>query len=241
MEQVRKSSPKLLLETGEFQVIFRPHPQSFISFPAVIKEMEDLFSDNETFEIDKKASGAKSLQKANIMITDVSGVAFDFAFLQNKPIVFFDVPFTGKGLEAFNLKNQSWDLSIRDQLGALLQEDELEKFRGKSSRTNTGNCGAGQVIFGMILKPLVLFLGVIFDFLVNISGNYGLSLILLSIVVNIILIPVYYPIEKIKDKNKSKQKEMDKEIAVIKECYRGQERFYYIMIMNTILSINRHN
>ncbi|MBI9099664.1 MAG: membrane protein insertase YidC [Spirochaetaceae bacterium] len=84
------------------------------------------------------------------------------------------------------------------------------------------------MIFNILIKPLELFLGVIFQFLVNFSGNYGISLILLSIVVNIILIPVYYPIEKIKSRNKLKQKKMDLEIAEIKECYKGQERFYYI-------------
>jgi len=117
-----------LLDNKDFHVIFRPHPQSYISFPEVVKSMEDLFGDSENFEIDRKPSGSESLQRADVMITDVSGVAMDFAFLQNKPIVFFDVPFDGKGLEASNLDHQSWDLAIRNQLGALLQEDELDKL-----------------------------------------------------------------------------------------------------------------
>ena len=119
---------RTLLENRSYQVIFRPHPQSFVSFPDVIKEIEELFRSDELFEIDKQASGALSLQRADVMITDVSGVALDFAFLQKKPIIFFDVPFDGKGMEASNLDSQSWDLTIRDQLGALLQEDELDKL-----------------------------------------------------------------------------------------------------------------
>lgn len=80
----------------------------------------------------------------------------------------------------------------------------------------------------MITKPLAGFLGWIFEGVYGISDNYGISLIVLSIIVNIILIPVYYPIEKLKKRNKEKQKDMDSELDEIKEVYKGQERFYYV-------------
>ncbi len=73
-----------------------------------------------------------------------------------------------------------------------------------------------------------LLLHWIFERVVLITDNYGLSLIILSIVVNIILIPVYYPIEKIKKSIKEKQKGMDIDIEEIKDVYKGQERYYYV-------------
>lgn len=80
----------------------------------------------------------------------------------------------------------------------------------------------------MIIEFLANFLEIIFNFLYSLSGSYGLSLILLSIAVNLILLPVYYPIEKIKEKNRLKEKDMAHEIDEVKEVYKGQERYYYV-------------
>ncbi len=60
------------------------------------------------------------------------------------------------------------------------------------------------------------------------TDNYGISLILLSIAVNIILIPVYIPLERMKKKSEDKQKKMSDEIDEIKKYYKGQERYLYI-------------
>lgn len=84
----------------------------------------------------------------------------------------------------------------------------------------------------MITKPLAQFLGWIFEGVYQLTDNYGVSLIILSIIVNIILIPVYYPIEKLKKRNKEKQKDMDAELEEIKEVYKGQERFYYVSALH---------
>lgn len=80
----------------------------------------------------------------------------------------------------------------------------------------------------MLIEILADFLKIIFDFTYNITNSYGISLVLLSIFVNLILLPVYYPIEKIKEKNRLKEKDMAHEIDEIKQVYFGQERYYYV-------------
>lgn len=115
----------LLLSSEQFHILLRPHPQSYVSYPDVVKEIEDRFCEREDFEIDKNASGIDSLNRADVMISDVSGVVFDFAFIHDKPVVFFDVPFTGKGMEASNLSHTAWELQVREHLGALVDEDKL--------------------------------------------------------------------------------------------------------------------
>lgn len=80
----------------------------------------------------------------------------------------------------------------------------------------------------MLIEILAEFLRIVFDFIYNICGSYGLSLVFLSIFVNLILLPVYYPIEKIKEKNRLKEKDMAHEIDEVKQVYFGQERYYYV-------------
>lgn len=119
---------ELLLDSEQFHVLLRPHPQSYISYPEVVKEVETRFIGRADFELDKNASGIESLKKSDVMISDVSGVVFDYAFIYEKPVIFFDVPFTGKGMEASNLSHTAWDLDVREQMGALIDEKMLPRI-----------------------------------------------------------------------------------------------------------------
>lgn len=115
-----------LMEIDKYQIILRPHPQSYVSFPDIIQSMEERFEGIEHFHWDRNPSGAESLNSADLMISDISGVVFDFAFLKERPVLFFDVPFTGKGMEAANLEHPAWDMEIRSELGALCKEEDLQ-------------------------------------------------------------------------------------------------------------------
>ena len=83
-----------------------------------------------------------------------------------------------------------------------------------------------------LIQPLEFFLHWIFTLLLQWTSHYGLSILLLSTAVNIILLPVYYPIEKLKKRWKIKYRDMDREIQEIKDCYSGQERYYYIQALH---------
>ena len=114
-----------LLSIDKYHVILRPHPQTYTSYPGIIESLEQRFAGREHFEIDRQASGSQNLQRADLLISDISGVVFDFAFLYQKPVLFFDVPFSGKGLEASSLDHPAWDMEIRPRLGMLCREDDL--------------------------------------------------------------------------------------------------------------------
>ena len=47
-----------------------------------------------------------------------------------------------------------------------------------------------------MLKPLEWFLSFLFTEIYNLSGNYGISLLALSIMVNLILLPIYIPLDR---------------------------------------------
>ncbi len=61
----------------------------------------------------------------------------------------------------------------------------------------------------------------------EISGSYGLSVIILGVVVNTILWPVYHVVDRMKSGQNSKFHGMFAEIDEIKACYHGRERYYY--------------
>ena len=65
--------PKLLAEAG-YHVILRPHPQSFISDKALMEKLTEELKPFTNIEWDRNPDGFKSLSRAHLMISDVSGV-----------------------------------------------------------------------------------------------------------------------------------------------------------------------
>ena len=82
------NSIKILIDAG-FEVILRPHPQSYISDLKLIKEIELKCNKSDQVSIDNNPSAQESMEKAHLMISDVSGIIFDFTFVYEKPVVTF--------------------------------------------------------------------------------------------------------------------------------------------------------
>lgn len=59
-------------------------------------------------------------------------------------------------------------------------------------------------------------------------GNYGLAIILLSIVINVLIFPLTALSEKYKKDDKDIKDRMKNDIAKIKKSYTGRERYFYI-------------
>jgi len=82
--------------------------------------------------------------------------------------------------------------------------------------------------FALLLMPFELLLASVFSFAYLLTGNYGISLILMSLFITAIIAPLYYLAEKWKNEEKVVQNKMALDIHDIKESYTGQKRFYLI-------------
>ena len=79
-----------------------------------------------------------------------------------------------------------------------------------------------------ILKPLEIILKYIFDWTYSITNNYGISLIIMSLIVTVGTGPLYYLADIWKKKEDCIQLEMKKEIDDIKRAFSGKKQFYMI-------------
>jgi len=86
--------------------------------------------------------------------------------------------------------------------------------------------------FEVILSPFIYFIEQVFLFGYEISSNYGFSIVFLSFVVSLLLLPIFILIEKSKKKDDAVVAKMKPLIDEIKRCYKGQERYYYIKTIN---------
>jgi len=86
--------------------------------------------------------------------------------------------------------------------------------------------------FETIISPFIFFIEKVFLFSYQITGNYGIAIILLSFSVSLLLLPVFIYIEKSKKKDDIIKQKMKPLIDEIKRVYKGQERYYYIKTIN---------
>lgn len=112
--------PKAFAEAG-WRVILRPHPQSFVSEVERMAAIEKALAGIPNIEWDRRSSGFESLSRAAVMISDFSGVVFDYAFVFERPVVTIGSGWVDDGYEAFDLPEPAWEMSVLDQIGIHLQ------------------------------------------------------------------------------------------------------------------------
>ena len=94
-------------------------------------------------------------------------------------------------------------------------------------------------LYTILIYPVYLFVEFVF-FVVNIitNGNIGISIVLLSLGINIICLPMYNVAEQWQEKERAIQKKMKAKITDIKAVFKGDER--YLMLSTYYRQNNYH-
>jgi hypothetical protein len=120
-----------LVKTG-WRVIVRPHPQSKKSEPSVLSGLEEKYRGNTNLEWDYERENIYSLKKADIMISDFSGIIFDYTFLCDKPVVYvkqgIDIrPYDADDL-GDNAADELWQFKTLKAIGVELKEEYFDRI-----------------------------------------------------------------------------------------------------------------
>lgn len=116
-----------LAKTG-MHVIVRPHPQSRISEKEMLLALETRYKDDAAIEWDYNADNAQSLSRADIMISDFSGIIFDYAFLCDKPVLYLNDGFDLSPYDAGAIDDELWQFSTLRKIGRRLDEVDIPKI-----------------------------------------------------------------------------------------------------------------
>lgn len=81
-----------------------------------------------------------------------------------------------------------------------------------------------NIIFYLLVEPLRLLFEVIFFYAYKFTGNCGLSIIAMSLVVNFLLLSLYFRADKLEKEQNDKKKAMEPRINLIKKAFKGDER-----------------
>ena len=121
---------KILLDAG-YHVTVRPHPMTIRKWPKIIKTIKNEFKDNTNFEMETDVSSFESLYSAYGLISDWSGIGFEYAFVCERPVIYVDVPKKAHNKEYEKIGLVPFEISIRDKIGEIISNQNLEKLPGK--------------------------------------------------------------------------------------------------------------
>jgi len=119
------SLPKMLLDAG-YKVILRPHPQSYISEKKILESLEEGLSSYSNLKWDNGGDGFESMRKATVLVSDLSGIIFDFAFIFEKPVITIRFAFEKTGMEASDLPWEPWETTVLNKVGVQISEKEMD-------------------------------------------------------------------------------------------------------------------
>jgi len=121
-----------LAETG-WRVIVRPHPQSQKSEAALLEKLRSRYAGTPNIVWDFARDNTASLLKADVMISDFSGIIYDYMFLRDRPVLYanqgadlrmYDADDLGEGAAA-----RLWQFETLRRAGVELTEEMFPRIR----------------------------------------------------------------------------------------------------------------
>ena len=119
---------EVLLETG-YHVIIRPHPQSFTAEKDLLDQLMQTYPESEKIEWNRDVDNFHVLKRADILISDFSGVLFDFSLVYDKPIIYADTEFDNSPYDAWWLETPYWTFTALPRIGQKLTPENLDTLK----------------------------------------------------------------------------------------------------------------
>jgi len=117
-----------LLET-KYHIIIRPHPQSFQSETKMLNSLMEKFPESEQLEWNRDSDNFEVLRRSDVLISDFSGVVFDFSLVFDKPFIYADTSFDDSPYDSHWLSEKPWTFTVLPKIGHQLVENDLPHLK----------------------------------------------------------------------------------------------------------------
>ena len=125
LESIGIELVKTLLDAG-YYVTVRPHPMTSKKSPKTIKQIKERFEKNPDFLLDTNTSSFEQLFSSYALITDWSGIGYEYAFVCERPVIYVDVPKKSHNKKYEKIGLVPFEISIRDKIGEVVSVQNME-------------------------------------------------------------------------------------------------------------------
>ena len=118
-----------LISTG-YNIVIRPHPQSFTSEKEMLQRLMERYPESEKLHWNQDRDNFEVLRRSDVLISDFSGVIFDYTLVFDKPVIYTDISsFDKSPYDAAWLDEELWTFRVLPGLGEQLTEENLPRIR----------------------------------------------------------------------------------------------------------------
>ncbi|MBO6067008.1 MAG: YidC/Oxa1 family membrane protein insertase [Kiritimatiellae bacterium] len=110
------------------KIHLRPHPQYTRRFPAKMQAIDEKYKNEADVVVEMDFSKNSSIYDADILITDWSGIAYEYAFTTKRPVVFINTPMKVVNPEWEKIGIAPTNITFRDLAGVSIDTDKLERL-----------------------------------------------------------------------------------------------------------------
>ncbi len=111
-----------------YRIVIRPHPQYVRRFPMQMKEIIQRYRDRagDDFIIETDFSSNVTVYTADLVITDWSGIAFEFSFTTDKPSLFINTQMKVVNEDWQKIPLAPFDITARSKVGRQVEKSEVK-------------------------------------------------------------------------------------------------------------------
>lgn len=110
-----------------YKITVRPHPQHVRHQPERMEMLKSKFAKYDDIEIQTDFSSNETVFQADMMITDWSGIAYEYSFTTYKPVLFVDTPLKIMNSEYQRIDTEPFNIWMRDVLGKVIKPEEASE------------------------------------------------------------------------------------------------------------------
>jgi len=142
------------LLSKNFILTLRPHPEHYKRSKNTINKINKLFLNDKNFFLDKSISNLKSLEKAEILITDNSSIVFEFMLIFKRPIIYIDYREKIHNIDKDKIPIMTIDEEFKTVFGNKLNISNLENLADLCENLINENNVSSQLVDSFAKKYL---------------------------------------------------------------------------------------
>ncbi|MBR1765123.1 MAG: membrane protein insertase YidC [Ruminococcus sp.] len=114
------------LSKGDYDIILRPHPQQVRHEPERFEQMKEKYASFDNIEIQTDFSITNPVMESDLLITDWSDIACEFAFVTKHPVVYIDTPMKIMNHDYEQINIEPMNKRLRPVMGKVVAPDALD-------------------------------------------------------------------------------------------------------------------
>lgn len=114
-----------LKEKG-YKIVVRPHPQHVRHKKEQLEMLREKYKESKNVEIQMDFSSNETVFEADLMITDWSGIAYEYAYTTKKPVLFINTPMKVMNPEYDKIGVVPINISLREEIGCSVNLEEID-------------------------------------------------------------------------------------------------------------------